>query len=365
MELILIAVTMAVVMLIGVNWLVARKRRPTAGTAVFCLALGGVPWMCLVLSVPLLAQGFLLALTLPLVYIPRRGVMIYRIVSVSLALAVWGLVSTHAFREWNKYASWQKQTAFESMADRIPEPKSNGPDREIGRFFEQIESHLQETGLYGQNREWSLRILHDSYQMAFLTSSGFGVTRMSALPQSEHFSPVLVPIIPQGDEYAPNVASLGAITAEKPGVFERLHGKSILSFVNPEGFGYVKSRTEVAGFRPHHFNGFPAVEERWSVSRIDLVGLLKQESPVVYVSDRLPRMDQLVNAPTRKLDAFETEGLAAIRKGNDLFVRGDDKDVRMVGAIRSVEQCVKCHGGKRGDLLGAFSYRVMRLEDVK
>ena len=28
--------------------------------------------------------------------------------------------------------------------------------------------------------------------------------------------------------------------------------------------------------------------------------------------------------------------------------------------IRSVSQCVKCHGGERGDLLGAFSYSLQR-----
>ncbi len=28
----------------------------------------------------------------------------------------------------------------------------------------------------------------------------------------------------------------------------------------------------------------------------------------------------------------------------------------MLGAVRSAKQCVKCHGGSRGDLLGAFSY---------
>lgn len=34
--------------------------------------------------------------------------------------------------------------------------------------------------------------------------------------------------------------------------------------------------------------------------------------------------------------------------------------VSALGAIRSIEQCTKCHGGKRGDLLGAFSYSLAR-----
>ena len=34
--------------------------------------------------------------------------------------------------------------------------------------------------------------------------------------------------------------------------------------------------------------------------------------------------------------------------------------VRMVGAIRMAEACLKCHDGKRGDLLGSFSYELRR-----
>jgi hypothetical protein len=32
----------------------------------------------------------------------------------------------------------------------------------------------------------------------------------------------------------------------------------------------------------------------------------------------------------------------------------------MLGLARSVKQCVACHGGARGDLLGAFSYVLRR-----
>jgi hypothetical protein len=32
----------------------------------------------------------------------------------------------------------------------------------------------------------------------------------------------------------------------------------------------------------------------------------------------------------------------------------------MLGAARSVSQCIKCHDGERGDLLGAFSYYLQR-----
>jgi hypothetical protein len=48
--------------------------------------------------------------------------------------------------------------------------------------------------------------------------------------------------------------------------------------------------------------------------------------------------------------------LEALRKGEDLYFHGTEDKARMMGSIRAVKQCLQCHGGSRGDLLGAFSY---------
>ncbi|MSQ95275.1 MAG: hypothetical protein EXR98_12060 [Gemmataceae bacterium] len=71
-------------------------------------------------------------------------------------------------------------------------------------------------------------------------------------------------------------------------------------------------------------------------------------------------MIDLKGAPTRSLSDFEAKGLEAIQNGEDLFVRETPQGMLMLGAIRSVAQCVKCHGGERGDLLGAISYSLQR-----
>jgi hypothetical protein len=139
----------------------------------------------------------------------------------------------------------------------------------------------------------------------------------------------------------------------------KLHRDGVVDFVNPGGFGFVKDRRHVAGFQEHHFSQVPKTDE-WKLQTLDLVGLVVHERPVVYVSDKLPRMDELKKAPTRALDGFEELGLAALAKGDDLFVRDVDDVRRMLGAVRSAKQCVGCHGGERGDLLGAFSYTLKR-----
>ena len=138
----------------------------------------------------------------------------------------------------------------------------------------------------------------------------------------------------------------------------------------------------MAGFVPHRFrevprataheakpnktprsSGAPLTADRWKVRTLDLVGLLVHEAPVVYVSDHLPRMEELRGAPTRPLDKFEALGLSVLRRGEDLFTSRDGKHPRMLGAVYSSMQCVSCHGGERSDLLGAFSY-TLQAEDL-
>ncbi|MBX9677685.1 MAG: hypothetical protein K2X38_02895 [Gemmataceae bacterium] len=65
------------------------------------------------------------------------------------------------------------------------------------------------------------------------------------------------------------------------------------------------------------------------------------------------------NAPmaTRNLDMFETAGVHELLTGKDVYIRTKDHVVRMLGALRAADQCIRCHTeAKAGDLLGAFSY---------
>ncbi len=112
------------------------------------------------------------------------------------------------------------------------------------------------------------------------------------------------------------------------------------------------------GYRPHRFRGDPWHQGRWRITRLDLVGLLKYEEPVVYLSANFPRMDELSGAPTRPLDAFEAEALTKLRGGEDLIVQEAPRQMRMLGSLRAARQCLDCHQVQRGELLGAFSYQL-------
>lgn len=103
----------------------------------------------------------------------------------------------------------------------------------------------------------------------------------------------------------------------------------------------------------------PARTTRWQVKELQLVSLLKHRPAAAYVSDHLPRMDELATAKTRSLDGFESSALERLRTGEELVAVWHGAQIRMVGAIRAVEQCGHCHPVHRGTLLGAFAYRLL------
>jgi hypothetical protein len=274
-----------------------------------------------------------------------------------------------------KYARWKEQTPFESMEQRVPEPKPGYSEwsKENAENWKKNNSdqfiRLEQRGTpwtwYG--RRESIEAIHNSTLTAFSKAAGFGSVRMIVIhPLAEHFLPDAVQPILQKMDYVAEALSTGLNSSDiKTMDVSIMNAESTANFANPSGYGLVKSRTEVAGFQPHRFSKWPSAPQTWDVKRIDLVSLLLHDEPVVYVSNDLPRMADVGKLATRELDTFEKDGLEAIRKGEELYIRGDQDKVRVIGAMRNFDHCMKCHGGKTGDLLGAFSYVLVRQDSAK
>jgi hypothetical protein len=92
------------------------------------------------------------------------------------------------------------------------------------------------------------------------------------------------------------------------------------------------------------------------IDRVELVSLLTDSEPSVYVLDEMATPPLARQAKRRALDAFERLGLNAVRSGEEL-VWTREAPTRMFGAIRAKADCLHCHANAReGDLLGAFTY---------
>ena len=261
---------------------------------------------------------------------------------------------------------------MESMAQRVPMPRRTGTIPVVAENLDLLEAKISDAynnrigdqidhDRFAERRAYNLQLMHQQTTQDFINSEGNGFARMPQVAREDWYnsnSPIWQPESIDSNTLSsqfPDKAPVADWTTD----LKQMHIDGLVNFINVRGFGYIKDREHVAGFRSHEFSALPKAENL-KIKRLDLIGLLMHEKPVAYVSEKLPRMSELVKAPTRGLSDFELAGLEALQKGEDLFVREIDSSIYMVGAIRSVKQCLTCHGGERGDLLGAFSYRLTK-----
>ena len=144
---------------------------------------------------------------------------------------------------------------------------------------------------------------------------------------------------------------------------EEMHEYYIRRFESSEGFGLSRmpqppmlDRTgvlQVAG-------------KRYSVDRLELVGLQTGPEPVVYVPRRHNLPFNRADFQSRQLSSFEQKALDRLRMGRTIELSpGTVPDtIEVMGALRGDGTCLKCHKNvKEGELLGAFTYRMRRITD--
>jgi len=298
---------------------------------------------------------------------PRRLVAIGVPCLITFAATMWSVQ-----QEEQRLAQLRTEYPYVSLANHLPERTAGTAHAALNdqaqRRLDDVELELGERRRFepGEERRVELlRTLHEDTTRLFVDSPGFGSSRMSgrwtpAKHNLEGFKPKRQEPIKQPKAETLSASAEGESWKPQPPEpgLDELHREGVVEFVNPAGFGYVKDRQHVAGFKSHRFGEAVKPKEKWTVASVELVGLLLHPHPVVYVSPNLPNMEELRGAPTRPLDRFEAAGLEAIQRGEDLFVGQTPSGTRMIGAIRSAKQCLQCHEGNRGDLLGAFSYRL-------
>jgi hypothetical protein len=291
--------------------------------------------------------------------------------SIIATIGVYGVFAYVASEEVAKIHQLQKKYTFESMENRVPVPTRRlvaNPSPDTLAQIDVLKKSV-EIKISNSNRMWMLKELHAETTDSFVNSPGFGIGREPSFRIKDRESDLKSDrnglSIPQPKAIPMSTLSetdLVELPNTQPEPLRDLHARSILDFVNPGGFGFVVDRQKVAGFRSHQFGAVPSAA-KWKAERVEIVSLLMHAEPVVYVSNDLPRMEERGKTPTRALNGFESAGLKAIETGDSLFLREAQGTILLLGAIRSADQCVKCHGGERGDLLGAFSYRLAAIRD--
>jgi hypothetical protein len=299
--------------------------------------------------------------------------------------------------------AWRKKYPFQSLAGRLDyeaerAPKASPPMKPSVSERLELEPHVGGSYL-GAVRGESFRMLHEETVEEFVSKSDlFGISRLPRAERGPRYyelpeaKPIPLAKVAESSDEGP-VLELPATrdAARAAGGATRLmptfndaqwmHWAGTSNFVDRASFGYVKNIDAVVGFSSHRFRGYllPPVDHAqpvpqtgpaqnpkyWRLARLELVSLLKHASPRVYLSDNLPRMDELTSHRTRELSTFEADSLAKLNAGDDLAVSAKANRIEMLGALRAGKSCRQCHEVPQGTILGAFSYDLRRDPPIK
>ncbi len=357
-----ISLIMSAALLIIVNWIVRRSASLGVAVGLTGAAFVFIPFLTMCILPAVAIQSLLVLIAVLLWRDSGRAPSNFVKLSCSATLLAYGLAGVLVFRSEREYQRLRRLYPYESMEARVPGPKDGVGASALNPAAEArlsaIEARITEDP--NRLRDGQLKRLHEDAVGLFVNSPGFGIARMIQPaewnlrinlrrdPVPLQPAPRSVGVWSPGDSKWPTDVDedqLGSLLED-----------SVFDFANSRGFGYIRDHRHVAGFETHRFSEVPRPKTRWEVQTIELVSLLLHVPPEVYVSDHLPQMDAMHATPTRLLDGFERSGLETLRRGEDLFISESGDGLRMLGAIRNAGKCIACHGGRRGDLLGAFSY---------
>lgn len=362
-------------------WWLARRGRYWAVTPL-C---GLVFWIGFAtFSLPMLAQS-LFTFVLAMVWLairPRPGVVLVgALVAMIVPLSLWlsGAVPRAAMME-----RLLDEHPVVSVAPRLDYELKREPDLpaldplppKVRRQWIQMEDAMGPTP-WGSIGKRYLRELHDDTYYYFVTSAGFGSGRMPGVLESAEGNlrhrhragaipqPVIEDLPRDHSTDAPEPDSNDALSSFVS--TEAFYRRSVIHFLDFSRFGYVESANYTIDFEAHRFTREfdtkqPLGDPPYRLARLELVSLLKHQQPVVYVSENLPNMDELRDVPTRPVTAFEGAALARLRRVEDLVTEDAGNQLKMLGAIRASETCLKCHRVRRGELLGAFRYELVPVD---
>lgn len=326
--------------------------------------------------VPLPAMALGLLATSPMVFLAGCGLLLLTAVGANFRLAWYsfggimlclliGICVVHHFDVQPgllELAALRKQFPAQSLKERLAfqekYPIEGG--REAASRFQTGTDRMSY-----RSRAWNLQRLHEDSYERFVAAAGFGGFRMPWVSRGKIELPPQMQTPVVANEICFDNREIPGRPAPDDDDLTKLHHTGLNEFLDEERLGYIESIDRVIGFEPHAVQTLPAAipasSETWRVARLELVSLLKHDSPAVYISDSLPNLDQLKNLTTRDLDDFEQSSLARLRGDEEIVVDNQPTAIRMLGAVRAGEVCLACHQVPQKTLLGAFSYELRPL----
>lgn len=150
-------------------------------------------------------------------------------------------------------------------------------------------------------------------------------------------------------------------------MLQEMHARFVQAFIDSEGFGRARVTPMMKLMQQSRFEDVDGAGT--CIERVALVGVARHDPPVAYDAALFGFQHSDAHSaalPARRgrpLTAVESQALARLRQGESLVRQMPVEGVQAMGAIRASSECLACHRGSReGDLLGALSYTMGRLQ---
>lgn len=181
-----------------------------------------------------------------------------------------------------------------------------------------------------------------------------------------------IPYILVGLSYLVSLATVSPVPQQKLNIIHRRFEKD---FGKSAGNGFSRM-AHINSVRDPRLFQFVQKNNSWEIKEVALIGMLTGDA-TIYQTPDLPKhkgmaKDELAQDNIRQADEFEKVAIAKVQHDGLLVTEIGKDEIRMVGALRATENCLKCHNQKVsadqktvesfevGDVLGALSYRIKR-----
>ncbi|MGI9455338.1 MAG: hypothetical protein ACR2NU_02185, partial [Aeoliella sp.] len=218
-------------------------RKSTSHAMIACVVSGMLAFFPGFVFVFLVALVMFLVVWATVLLPDRSGIRISLCFVVTLA-GVW-LPFADRYRAVRQIDSMRADYPFVSVRDRLPAAPAVLDQQQL-ELPESLEANLVafEKRRRRSGREWALERLHEESYRLFVSSPGFGMSRMRRVtPRSLELQPV---------DQKPLPAYFAAKGDWNEDAHE-VHGSALIDFFDADSMGFVRSVDKVAGFESHAF----------------------------------------------------------------------------------------------------------------
>ena len=143
---------------------------------------------------------------------------------------------------------------------------------------------------------------------------------------------------------------------------EKAHLRAITSFMEGDNFGFSRFKRNV------YWNDMTVSYDgkKFSSKTINLIGLTPEYGTHYYLNSHPDKKSSLLKKSSRQLTFPELNAIKQLRNHSAFAEVPQDEEsyiTHIIAPIPAKKECLNCHDVEPGELLGAFDYHLIEMEN--